>query len=289
MGFDDRESTVLIGGGHTIGKCHGACSPEEAVNGKCDGGSADGSTFTSGLEGSWTTTPTVWSNQYFNNLLNFDYILDETPARALQWKPATGPATGEDIMMLTPDVGLSKDEGFLKFVELYAYENALFEQDFAKAWYRLTTSDMGPASRCIGDMVPEPQPFQRTLPAVSTGIFDAIDYISVAESIDDYMDQNPDAVEMFIQLALNCASTFRATDYKGGCNGARIRFPPESEWESNSDVFEYLAPLEQIKTNAGQGSSPSMADMIVLAGVVALEKTNPDLELRYVLLRDAFY
>ena len=204
--------------------------------------------------------------------------------------------------MLTADMALSHDESYKKYIKKYAEDRDLFDADFAKAWYALTSADMGPATRCIGDMVPDPQPFQNPLPDPPEN-FALADFVQVAEAIKDKLQVQEDSEQArrylkkkeqeepaideedmdantLIQLALNCASTFRATDYRGGCNGARIRFPPESEWESNIHLVGHLDNLEQIKSELkDHGVEISMADLIVLAGNVALEHSNPDLDL----------
>jgi catalase (peroxidase I) len=192
----------------------------------------------------------------------------------MQWTPEDGP----DIFMLTTDLALRFDEDYLTYAQMYAADFELHNIDFAKAWYRLTSSDMGPHIRCIGDMVPEPQDFQHNLPASPENV---PDYVPVADAIEKHFADDDEHRNMFIQLALNCASTFRATDYRGGCNGARIRFPPESDWSSNAGLDEYIGHLEELKTEEGF-DDVSMADMIVLAGILALEKSNSALSLTYV-------
>lgn len=181
--------------------------------------------------------------------------------------------------MLTTDLALVQDEGYLPYAQMYADNFTLHNEDFASAWYRLTSADMGPAVRCIGDLVPEPQEFQYNLPS-SPAPGDLPDYVPIAAAIEARFADDADQMAAFIQLAYNCAATFRATDYRGGCNGARIRFPPESEWASNADVVVKIEHLEEIRTTGG--FDVSMADMIILGGILALEKSNPDLDLPYV-------
>jgi hypothetical protein len=272
MGFDDQTSTILIGGGHALGKAHGACN-----NAPCGDGKGN-NTFTSGFEGAWTTTPTTWSNQYFNNLMDFNWTIEEGPGGGMQWKPMNADGTaGPDIFMLTTDIALSVDEDYKPYAEMYARDLELHNADFAKAWYRLTSADMGPATRCIGNMVPEPQPFQFTLPASPKPL---PDYIPVFKAINDHIaGTGTDHVNGFIKLALNCASTFRSTDYRGGCNGARIRFSPEIDWETNAGLDEPISHLQGIKDE--NGFDASMADMIVLAGIAALEMSNPAIDIPF--------
>ncbi len=188
--------------------------------------------------------------------------------------------------MLTSDMAFMADPEYRPFVDLYATDMAALETDFAAAWYKLTSSDMGPASRCIGDMVPEPQPFQFTLP-LTVQVTRAVDsnptkpdYIPVRAAIQEYIEANPDAVAGFSDLAWRCASTFRATDYRGGCNGGRIRFSPESEWESNDGLASHVTALDSIKADNGFGDV-SVTDMIVLGGITALEKSNANLDLPF--------
>jgi len=226
----------------------------------------------------------------------------------MQWKPMNADGTaGPDIFMLTTDIALSVDEDYKPYAEMYARDLELHNADFAKAWYRLTSADvssatnaqrehfycayhcslltanpfllyqMGPATRCIGNMVPEPQPFQFTLPASPKPL---PDYIPVFKAINDHIaGTGTDHVNGFIKLALNCASTFRSTDYRGGCNGARIRFSPEIDWETNAGLDEPISHLQGIKDE--NGFDASMADMIVLAGIAALEMSNPAIDIPF--------
>lgn len=262
MGFDDQTAAALIGGGHAFGRAHA---------------------ITSGFDGRWTTAPTQWTNQYWNNLLNFDFKLVEVNETGnMQWVPEDGP----DIFMLTADMAFMADSNFRPFVDLYATDMTALETDFAAAWYKLTSSDIGPASRCIGDMVPEPQPFQFTLPLMakerrsSDSTSTPPNYIQVRAAIEEYIEANPEAVAGFSNLAWACANTFRGTDYRGGCNGGRIRFSPESDWESNDGLSLYVTALASIK-NVKDFADVSMTDMIVLGGITALQKSNADLALPF--------
>ena len=212
--------------------------------------------------------------KYFNNLFDYNWKLVKGPGGKMQWTPENGP----DIFMLTTDLALANDEKYSPYAKMYAADFELHNKDFAKAWYRLTSSDMGPHIRCIGDLVPEPQDFQHNLPPPPE---DLPNYVPVEKAIKKHIAKNSKHRKQFIKLALNCASTFRATDYRGGCNGARIRFPPESEWSSNAGLDKYIGYLEALKTTNGF-DDVSMADMIVLAGIVALEKSNSALDLKYV-------
>jgi hypothetical protein len=196
----------------------------------------------------------------------------------MQWTPLNADGTpGPDIFMLTTDLALAEDEVYRPFAEMYSRNLTAHNADFASAWYRLTSADMGPAIRCIGDMVPEPQVFQYTLPPSPETL---PNYIPVREKIDEFIGEDQDQMKMFIRLALNCASTFRATDYRGGCSGAKIRFGPEADWKENAGLDEPISHLAEIKESNGF-DDVSMADMIVLAGAAALMKSNPELDIPF--------
>ena len=256
---------------HT-GKAHGACPNPPCGDGKGD------NTFTSGFEGPWTTNPARWGNDFYNNLFDFDWELITGPGGAIQWKPKnkSDGSDGPDIMMLTSDLALAHDPAYRKIAREYADDIEILNKDFAAAWYKLVTADMGPSSRCIGDMIPKhPEPFQNDLPAPPKTL---PDYKKVRKGIEKLMfldNKKPDA---FIHLAYQCASTYRKSDYHGGCNGARIRFSPEKDWSCNDGTQEALAELQKVKDDYPE---VSYADLIVLAGVTALEKENKDLELPF--------
>merc|ERR1712232_253512 len=261
MNFNDTETVALIGGGHAFGKPHGAC-----LNPPCGNGIGS-NTYTSGFEGPWTTTPTTWTNKYFNSLFNFKWNLVDGPGGHIQWVPENGP----DVIMLTADIALASEENYTKISKEYASDISILEHDFKHAWYKLTTQDMGPRSRCIGDNIPPPQLFQNPLPLKATARDmneDASSYIDVRSKIQELLETDPGNSVSFVHLAYQCASTYRDTDYRGGCNGARIRFPPESEWEINQGTAEILSTLSEVKD---MFPDVSMSDIIVLAGQTALE------------------
>ena len=193
MAMNDSETVALIGGGHSFGKAHGACSCGDLTNGSCAGpspaedpsnpwpglcGSGSGEdAWTSGFEGPWTSQPTVWGNEYFQNLLAYDWEGHQGASGHWQWRvdpanetaptaPAAGGGSGEtqDVMMMTSDVSLLHDDEYKALVETFAGDLASFEHAFKHAWYKLTSRDMGPVTRCVGDAVPPPQPFQYPLP-----------------------------------------------------------------------------------------------------------------------------
>ena len=317
MAMNDSETVALIGGGHAFGKTHGACpsgagpspaqQPGNPWPGTCGTGrGADA--WTSGFEGPWTTTPTAWDNQYFRNLIQHSWEAHVGPGGRYQWAVvngtapvAPGPQGGkQDIMMLTSDVSLTRDPAFRSIVESWATDEgqAAFDDAFAHAWYKLTTRDMGPHSRCSaggkGGKVPPPQPWQYPLPSAPAKL---ADFDEVRASLRSALVSEkpsilrPDVVcadnrcssyynAVFIRLAWQCASTFRVSDYLGGCNGARIRFAPQRNWPVNKELDRALKLLEPIKTAADEahqksnGGALSWADLIALAGQVALEEAG---------------
>jgi catalase-peroxidase len=267
MGFNDRETVALVGGGHAFGKSHGACATppcgEEPMVG------IGPNTFTSGIEGAWTTIPTTWSNQYFTNLFNYEWEQIRGPGGAIQYQPNVS----LPIMMQNTDIAFSVDSDYLPITQEFANNITALEEDFAHVWYRLMVGDMGPPVRCINENpedIPPPQWWQHPIPE-SNETDAEVDYFRARAMVQDMIDEDEDNIAAFSNLALRCASTFRATDYRGGCNGAKIRFPPESEWPENEGTAEALATLEPIK-QAVPGIS--YADLIVLAGQTAIEAAS---------------
>lgn len=296
MGFNDRETVALIGGGHAFGKFHSACPdgpgptprqrPSDPYPGACETYPEDRrgrgrNTWTNKFEGVWTTQPTQWDNEYFVSLLKYDWKSEQSPSEQPQFAPVAKESGGAvpDIRMLVSDVALIHDEEYKKLVEEYAEDVRALERDFAAAWYKLTTKDMGPVARCTGPDVPPPQPFQDPLPERSGSMLKG-----VTEAVKSLVTDVPGLqdVEAVIKevvtgeqerglvagLAFKCASTFRATDFKGGCNGGRIRFPPQLDWPTNAGAREALAILEPIHERFAD--QISWADLIVLAGNVAV-------------------
>ena len=266
MGFDDRESVSLIGGGHAFGKAHGACPGTEAPCGEGELQGKGPNTLTSGFEGAWTATPFTWSNTFFQNMFDLTWELGQSPAGNLQWFPAGN--NTDDIMMLTSDLALRDDPDYRVISEEYKNDIASLEADFAKSWYRLTSADMGPRSRCIGNDVPPAQAFQNSLPEPTAASLE-VDYDAMYTAISDMISEDKAThIPSFSKLAYQCASTFRETDYQGGCNGARIRMEPELTWPGNEGVADSLAALQPIQDKFPDAS---MADIIVLAGNVAID------------------
>mmetsp|Transcript_16013 Transcript_16013/g.34643 ORF Transcript_16013/g.34643 Transcript_16013/m.34643 type:complete len:711 (-) Transcript_16013:92-2224(-) len=259
MGMNDTETLALTGGGHSFGKCHGACKEAPCGDGEMVGKGLN--TFTSGFEGAWTTAPTTWTNQYFTNLFDFDWKNITGPGGNPQWAPAAknGVDPVPDIMMLTSDIALTKDPEFLKISQEFAGDISKLEMQFKHAWYKLTASDMGPVTRCLGDSVPPAQLFQSPLP----GSPDTLpDFIPIRQKIQGLIENEKSNREAFVSLASKCASTFRVTDYQGGCNGAYVRFDDDAE---TKDTIKTLSAIKDDYPNA------SYADIIVLAAQVALE------------------
>jgi len=262
MGMNDAETAALTGGGHAFGKCHGACSSPPCGTG--EGAGKGVNTFTSGLEGAWTTSPTKWSNQYFTNLLDYDWTLITGPGGSPQWEPKD---SGIPIMMLTADLAFINDPSYKEIVERFANDITALEDEFSKAWYKLMTRDMGPVTRCIGDNIPAVQEFQMPLPTPPETL---PDFSTIASDIQDMIKEKSISKDI-AHLAYQCASTYRATDHTGGCNGARIRFSPEAEWANNMGTKETLATLSPIKEKY---PDLSWSDLIVLAGNIAVESAG---------------
>ncbi|GMI11253.1 hypothetical protein TrVE_jg2970 [Triparma verrucosa] len=294
MAMNDTETVALIGGGHAFGKTHGACpsgpglppneDEENPWSGECGSG-VGVDAFTSGFEGPWTTQPTQWDNEYFQSLLNYKWDSWIGPGGHNQWQvrkeqnvtAPSGPAAdgdgSQDIMMLTSDISLTRDPAYLKIVKEYASSLSSFENQFSHAWYKLTSRDMGPVTRCKGSMVPPAQEFQYPLPPTPPSS-SLPDFSKVRASLANLLSSNAVSASSLTTLAWNCASTFRSTDYLGGCNGARILFSPGKDWSINSDSEDTLEALQSIKDTYGE--SLSWSDLIVLAGTVALEFSGAD-------------
>ena len=300
MAMNDEETVALIAGGHTFGKTHGAADADEYVGPEPEGASIEeqglgwkntfGSgkgvhTITSGLEGAWTTAPTQWDNNFFENLFNYDWELIKGPGGAWQWTPkdesaqdtvpdAHDPSKQHAPMMLTTDLSLKADPVYEKISRRF-YENpAEFADAFAKAWYKLTHRDMGPRTRCLGPLVPEePQLWQDPVPDVDHALIDEQDIATLKGRILE----SGLSISQLVSTAWASAATFRGTDKRGGANGARIRLAPQKDWEVNkpSELAKVLQTLEGIQAefNGSQsdGKRVSLADLIVLAGGAAVE------------------
>ncbi len=298
MAMNDEETVALIAGGHTFGKTHGAADPGKYVekepaaaeiemqgmgwkNNFNSGKGVD--TISSGLEGAWTTTPTKWSNNYFENLFGYEWELTKSPAGAHQWKPKGDAGAGlvpdahdaskkHAPMMLTTDLALRMDPAYEKISRRF-YENPdEFAKAFAKAWFKLTHRDMGPKSRYLGSEVPaEDLIWQDPVPSATQPLIDANDIATLKSKVL----ASGLSVSELVSTAWASASTFRNSDKRGGANGARIRLAPQKYWEVNnpSQLSKVLDALESIQKdfNAG-GKYVSIADLIVLAGCAGVEQ-----------------
>jgi catalase-peroxidase len=300
MAMNDEETVALIAGGHTFGKTHGAGPAshvahepeaagleEQGLGWKSSFGTGKGGdTITSGLEVTWTTTPTKWGNGFFESLFGHEWELTKSPAGAWQWKPKNGSGEGtvphaHDASrriapaMLTTDLALRFDPGFEKISRRFKDNPGEFADAFARAWFKLTHRDMGPRSRYLGPDVPaEELIWQDPIPAVNHPLIDAQDIASLKSTI--LASGLP--ISQLVSTAWASASTFRGSDKRGGANGARIRLAPQKDWEVNqpAQLAKVLQTLEGIQKefNGSQsgGRKVSLADLIVLAGCAGVEK-----------------
>ena len=299
MAMNDEETVALIAGGHTFGKTHGAADPmkyvgkepaaadiaEQGQGWKNTFGAGNGvHTITSGLEGAWTTTPTKWSNNYFENLFGYEWELTKSPAGAHQWKPKAGAGAGtvpdahdasikHAPMMLTTDIALRLDPAYGPISKRF-YENPdQFADAFARAWFKLTHRDMGPRSRYYGAEVPsEVLIWQDPLPAAT---YAAIDHKDV-ETLKIKIATAGLTISQLVATAWSSAATFRGSDKRGGANGGRIRLAPQKYWAANNptQLSKVLDALEAIQKDFNASNAPkqvSIADLIVLAGGVGIE------------------
>ena len=303
MAMNDEETVALIAGGHTFGKTHGAANENEYVGVEPEGSKIEeqglgwknkyksgkaGDTITSGLEGTWTTTPTKWSNNYFENLFGYEWELTKSPAGAYQWKPSNnaGEGTVPDAhdsskshtpIMLTTDLSLRMDPLYEPISRKF-YENPeLFADAFARAWFKLTHRDMGPKSRYLGQEVPkEDLIWQDPIPKLTSKPIDGSDI----NKLKDKILSSDLSISELVYTAWSSASTYRDSDKRGGANGARIQLEPQKNWEVNdpNQLKKVLEVYNKIKTefdnNQSDGKTISMADLIVLGGCVGIEKAS---------------
>ena len=301
MAMNDEETVALIAGGHTFGKTHGAADPDKYVGPEPAGATMEeqslgwkntygsgnaGDTITSGLEGAWTTTPTKWSNNYFENLFGFEWELSKSPAGANQWTPKGGagagtvpdahdPSKSHAPFMLTTDVAMRVDPAYEKISRRF-YENPdEFADAFAKAWFKLTHRDMGPHSLLLGPEVPKEELiWQDPIPAVTHEVINDQDIADLKGKILG----SGLSVSQLVSAAWASASTFRGSDKRGGANGGRVRLSPQKYWSVNnpSQLSSVLEVLEGIQSdfNGAQsgGKQVSMADLIVLGGCAGVEQ-----------------
>jgi catalase-peroxidase len=300
MAMNDEETVALIAGGHTFGKAHGAADAdkfvgrepeaasleEQGLGWKNSFGSGKGvDAITSGLEGAWTTEPTKWDNNFFDNMFGYEWELTTGPGGANQWTPtdasaadtvpdAHDPAKKHAPMMFTTDIALKVDPAYGPISKRFHENPAEFADAFAKAWYKMTHRDMGPHSRCLGSEVPEAQLWQDPVPKVDHELIGEQDIADLKGKIL----ASGLSVPHLVLTAWTSAATFRGTDKRGGANGARVRLTPQKDWEVNNPpkLASVLQTLEQIQTefNSSQsgGKKVSIADLIVLGGCAAVEE-----------------
>jgi catalase-peroxidase len=301
MAMNDEETVALIAGGHTFGKTHGAADPnlyggvepegagleEQGLGWKYTFGTGSGGdAIGSGLEGAWTTRPTTWDYNFFDNLFGFEWELVKSPAGASQWKPKGGaaadtvpdahdPVKRHAPTMLTTDLALRLDPAYERISKHFHENPEEFADAFAKAWYKLTHRDMGPYVRGLGALVPaEPQIWQDPVPAVTHELIGAKE---IAE-LKGTMLASGLSISLLVSTAWASAATFRGTDKRGGANGARIRLAPQNDWEVNNpaELAKVLATLigiqQEFNNSQTDGKLVSLADLIVLGGCAAVER-----------------
>jgi catalase-peroxidase len=299
MAMNDEETVALVAGGHTFGKMHGAAAEsykgvepggasieEQGLGWKSSFGTGKGEdTISSGLEGAWTTTPTKWSNNYFENLFGYEWELTKSPAGAHQWKPknnggagtvpdAHNPAKSHAPVMTTADLALRVDPAYEKISRRFFENPAEFADAFARAWFKLTHRDMGPRARYHGAEVPaEVMIWQDPVPVVTHKLIDENDVSALKTKILT----SGLSVSELVSTAWASASTFRGSDKRGGANGARIRLAPQKYWEVNnpaqlSKVLDALEAIQQEFNKSNTDKQVSLADLIVLGGCAAVEK-----------------
>ena len=304
MAMNDEETVALIAGGHTFGKTHGAAVPAQYVGNEPEGadiqdqglgwknkfGKGCGAdTIGSGLEVIWTTTPTKWSNNFFDNLFKYDWELTKSPAGAHQWTPKNGAGNGtvpdahdpskrHAPSMLTTDLALRFDPAYEKISRRFYEHPDQLADAFAKAWFKLTHRDMGPIPRYLGPLVPkEPQIWQDPVPAVDHKLIDEQDVAALKAKIL----VSGLSISQLVTTAWASAASFRGSDKRGGANGARIRLAPQKDWEVNqpAELRKVLSKLEAIQkefnsaqSNGNRGKKVSLADLIVLGGCAAVKE-----------------
>tara|TARA_B110000438_G_scaffold295038_1_gene337419 strand:- start:2448 stop:4688 length:2241 start_codon:yes stop_codon:yes gene_type:complete len=301
MAMNDEETVALIAGGHTFGKTHGAADPDKYVGREPEASSIEEQslgwkntyksgkgpdTITSGLEGAWTTTPTKWSNNYFENLFGYEWELTKSPAGAHQWIPKSGEGVNSvpdahdsdkrhAPIMLTTDISMREDPIYNK-ISKHFYENPdQFADQFARAWFKLTHRDMGPRKRYLGPFVPdEVLIWQDPIPSITHELVNDDDVSNLKNEILS----SGLTISQLVSTAWASASSFRGSDKRGGANGARINLEPQNKWEVNNpnELSIVLKTLKEIqeKFNSSQSGNKqiSLADLIVLSGSAAIEK-----------------
>jgi catalase-peroxidase len=300
MAMNDEETVALVAGGHTFGKMHGAHKPSDCVGkepgaapleaqglgwkNRCGKGHSE-DTVTSGLEGAWTQNPTQWTTLYLSNLLNLEWTQTRSPGGAIQWIP-----TDESLqaivpdahvegklnppVMTTADLALKFDSEYRKIAERFLANPEEYRLAFAKAWFKLTHRDMGPRARYVGNEIPQEQLiWQDPVPAP---MYESISASNISALKREILKSGLTTPEM-VRVAWGAAASFRASDLRGGANGARIALAPQKDWEVNdpAEVRKVLAKLSEIREDFGEDKI-SMADLIVLAGAAAIERAASD-------------
>src|SRR3954454_13798307 len=304
MAMNDEETVALIAGGHTFGKTHGAAVPAQYVGPEPEaadfeeqgfgwkstyGTGKGGNSIGSGLEVTWTTTPTKWSNNFFSNLFSYDWELTKSPAGAHQWTPKNGGGRGmvpdahdsskrHAPSMLTTDLALRFDPAYEKISRRFCEHPQEFADAFARAWFKLTHRDMGPIQRYLGPLVPkETLVWQDPVPAVDHPLIAEQDIAALKAKIL----KSGLTISQLVTTAWASAASFRGSDKRGGANGARIRLEPQKHWEVNqpAELAMVLPKLEAIQrefnssqSNGSRGKKVSLADLIVLGGCAAVEE-----------------
>ncbi|MEZ5023899.1 MAG: catalase/peroxidase HPI [Chitinophagales bacterium] len=301
MAMNDEETVALVAGGHTFGKAHGAADPrticrcrttagagieEQGLGWKNTFGTGHGDdTITSGIEGAWTPNPIQWDNDYFEVLLGYDWELTKSPAGAYQWTPtaasnarmapmAHDSSKSQALMMTTADMALKMDPIYAPISKSFHENPAKFADAFARAWYKLTHRDMGPASLLLGTEVPEEELIWQD--PIPTANYETINDSDIAALKTKILGSGL-TVSQLVSTAWASASTYRDSDKRGGANGGRIRLAPQKDWEVNNpaQLSKVLEHLEKIQSdfNASSGNTKvSIADLIVLGGCVGVEQ-----------------
>lgn len=305
MAMNDEETVALIAGGHTFGKAHGAHHPadcleaepaiapieQQGLGWKNNCGTGSGAdTITSGLEGAWSAAPTMWTTQFLDNLLGFEWVQTRSPAGAIQWIPADGQASNlvpdahdptkrHAPIMFTTDIALKEDPAYRAILERFQDDPEQFEKAFAKAWFKLTHRDLGPRAVYLGSEAPqEDLLWQDPIPELDHEVINARDIRKLKA---DILSSGLNVPEL-VRTAWASASTFRGSDLRGGANGARIRLEPQIGWEANNpeELTHVLERLESIQSDFNEsqrrGKQVSLADLIVLGGAAAIEKAAKD-------------
>jgi len=302
MAMNDAEIVALIAGGHTFGKAHGAHAPSKCVGvepggapieqqgfgwkNTCGKGNAE-DTVTSGLEGAWTSAPTQWTTQYLDNLFQYEWKKTKSPAGATQWIPTDASASKlvpdahvegkfHAPIMFTTDLAMKMDPDFRKIAQRFQKNPSEFEQAFAQAWFKLTHRDMGPRARYLGAEVPaQALLWQDIITTVDHALINAKEIKKLKKEILN----SGLSVSELVRTAWASASTFRASDMRGGANGARIALEPQKNWDVNSpkELAKVLKALKSIQKEFNSSKSKvSLADLIVLGGAAAIEKASKD-------------